>query len=817
MIKVPAEHPTLTIPGQRIMIVGEAPGEKEELHRRPFAGPSGDFLNSRLTKVGLLRSQCWITNVCKYRPPANNLTAWFKGGDANPKYQLIKDGVTELFAEITQYDPTVIVALGNYALWALTGLGRKSPDGSWSGIAQYRGSILPSHHTQTPSGYRQVKVIPSYHPAFVLRQFKWAAVSHIDFQRIKDESTSIDIQLPPIKINLLEGPSQVERELNNIPSNTSIASDIECDRNRCITTISFAVSPNEALVIPFRGKHGYLYDPHTEGLTWRSINHNYQRFTNHGGQNFMFDRMILAARYRVYTPTLAFDNLIASKIAVPEFPAGLDFQTSVWTRRPYYKDEGKDWSDPQNWDAFYRYNGLDSCVTWEARQHLERELLETGNMRIFRMVMMLQDALFAMNLRGLQFDQQAALNHITQINHDRGVLERIVFGVLGTSFNIASEKQMKDVLYTHLGYKPKKSRSRTSKSGITSDELAILKCDLERPDPILDFIIGWKKLTKQLSFVEARPHSPDDPTDPLHGRITYFLQSSTETGRLACRSSPLLSSIDDDAGSKLNLQTIPHDLRDVFVPPPGRVFVYSDLSQAEARRVAWLSNDAKMQGLFLTGQDVHKFNASLCLRKPVETIQPVERQACKRIVHGTNYKMGPQTMQDSLLKDGFRISLGECKNARDAYLAANPRIEYWHGELARTLSLAQPLENAFGRRRRFFGRFNDEQTLMEAIAFLPQGEVADQISLSIIAIEFGTTGLRELGYWTDADLPPLYPDVLLHLQVHDALLWSCEASQIDRLIPEVTKRMLIPIATHGQTHTIPVEHQVSSQNWADCK
>ncbi len=817
--KILAEHPTLTVPGQRIMVVGESPTDKDEIARRPFTGPPGDLLNSHLSRNGILRSQCWLTNVCKYRPPGGKLGSWFSGATNNPQYWRITEGVNELWDEIKSYNPTIILALGNFALWALTGLGGPSKESGWAGITKYRGSLLPSIAVQVVGGIRQYKVLPTYHPQFVHRQWKWNPVFGLDIQKLKANSYDTPLIEPPINIRLLEGPEQIATELSRLPANEPVASDIECNKDRLITVISFAASPTEALVIPFKGKSGYLYQPHTEGQIWRTIQSTYNRLTSHGGQNFMFDRLILAAKYRVYVPRLAFDNLIASKIAVPEFPAGLDFQTSVWTNRPYYKDDGKDWADPSNWDNFYRYSGLDSAVTLEARAKLAKELTDTGNTRIFEMALLLQDALFAANLRGLHFDTARAIQHQSNINKSLQILEQILFGVLEAEFNPASEQQVKKILYNYLGYKPKKSRAKTSKSGITSDNLAIMKCDIEKPDPILDYLLAWKKLSKKLSFVRAKPHSPTD--GPLAGKITYFLQSSTETGRLACKGSPLLtrykSDNPDDDSSSLNMQTIPHDLRDMFIPPPGRVFVYSDGSQAEARRVAWLADDHKMQDLFITGKDIHKFNASLCFKKPESEVTSLERHAGKKVVHGRNYRMGFQTMQDSLLKEGFRLTLQECRNAGTAYTDANPRIEYLHQEISRALSTEQPLENAFGRRRRFFGRFNDEQTLKEAIAFLPQSEVADLISISIIAIEFGTGELIKMGLWNGPELPPLWPDVQIHLQVHDAILWSCEPAQLDHLIPEVTKRMEIPITTKGRTHTIPITHHSSALNWALCE
>lgn len=140
MFKVPPSGP---IPA-RIMIVGEAPGATEEKLLQPFVGQSGEELTKMLHEAGILRTECFISNVCKIRPPANDINAfiWTKKKDIPVGFikfrdkwvhPAIVDGVNELIKELLQVKPTIVIALGGTALWAMTGL---------EGPMKWRGSIL---------------------------------------------------------------------------------------------------------------------------------------------------------------------------------------------------------------------------------------------------------------------------------------------------------------------------------------------------------------------------------------------------------------------------------------------------------------------------------------------------------------------------------------------------------------------------------------------------------------------------------------------------------------------------------------------------
>jgi len=193
----------------KIMIVGEAPSETEERKGVPFCGASGEELTTMLGEAGINRSSCFITNVCRQRPPRNDIGKYFPtktqasgavgveflGG----KYALppVQEGLRLLYKEIAQVQPTVILALGNTALWAVTQ--------NW-GIKKWRGSILPFDpileiwsdlDDSVPSRIPQppCKIIPTYHPAAIMRMWAWRAVSVHDMRKAKAESLFPELRL----------------------------------------------------------------------------------------------------------------------------------------------------------------------------------------------------------------------------------------------------------------------------------------------------------------------------------------------------------------------------------------------------------------------------------------------------------------------------------------------------------------------------------------------------------------------------------------------------------------------------------------------
>ena len=359
---VPATGPA----NARIMIVGEAPGREEEEQGLPFVGQSGKLLNAMLADVGIDRSQCFITNVCKYRPPNNEISEWFyTKSHANiigaPSYlgryphSNIRSGLLGLEGEIKLVNPDLIIALGDTALWALT---------SQTGITKWRGSIMDS----LPIHGKKYKVLPTYHPAAIMRNWPWRSVALHDLQKAKKEGTFPEIIRPdyrfivrPTHGRVLEVLWMLTQRLASGP--TILSLDLET-RYSHIACLGIAWSKTEAICIPFMctgDEEGYWGMADVEYDVVRRciavICHPNARIV---GQNFLYDAQYISLYWGVLCNVL-FDTMIAQHVCWPGLPKALDFLSSLYCEQHiYWKDEGKDWHPALPEEQLWVYNCTDA-------------------------------------------------------------------------------------------------------------------------------------------------------------------------------------------------------------------------------------------------------------------------------------------------------------------------------------------------------------------------------------------------------------------------------------------------------------------------
>jgi uracil-DNA glycosylase len=231
-----------------IAIVGEAYGEQEERERTAFVGASGYELTRMLSEAGIERSSCLLTNVFNLRPPGNKIEAFcgpkeagIRGFPPLAKSKYVRrefiPELERLGDELVLFNPNIIFTMGNTPTWAL--LGR-------TGISKIRGTTAISTHTAI--GY---KVLPTYHPAAIIRQWDLRPVTVFDLLKGKRESTFPELIRPKRTIWIAPTIEDLhEFKLRYINGCERCAVDIETAGNQ-ITCIGFAPNPRIALVVPF--------------------------------------------------------------------------------------------------------------------------------------------------------------------------------------------------------------------------------------------------------------------------------------------------------------------------------------------------------------------------------------------------------------------------------------------------------------------------------------------------------------------------------------------------------------------------------------
>lgn len=321
----------------KLLILGEAWGEAEEREGVPFIGYSGSELTRMLTDAGIHRSSCYLTNVFNQRPPGNDVEFFCGPKDqalngypalAGSKYvrDEFRSELERLAGEIRAIKPTVIIALGNTAMWAMLGK---------TGISKLRGVADVSTHTVVG-----IKVLPTYHPAAVVRQWTLRPTVVLDFMKALRESEFPELRRPSCEIWLeptLEDLYAFERYLLDADI---ISIDIETSGN-AITCIGFAPNPRLSLVIPFvderRADRSYWHTYDAERKAWAYVKRMLELPNRKLFQNGCYDLAFLYRSMGLKVRNAAEDSMLLHHALQPESLKGLGFLGSIYTDHGAWK------------------------------------------------------------------------------------------------------------------------------------------------------------------------------------------------------------------------------------------------------------------------------------------------------------------------------------------------------------------------------------------------------------------------------------------------------------------------------------------------
>lgn len=335
----------------KILLVGEAPGEDEEHERRPFVGRSGQFLERYLGRCGVSRSEVYLANLCHYRPAGNKFTNLL-GSDE------LASGLQALSETIEKVRPNIIIALGNWPNYYLTG-NTSEKGGPGTGITSWRGSVVPGVGTHVPSAEGR-KVLVTYHPAFVVRAegFGFHPIFHLDLQKAVKESSNPDLTYPTFD-ELIDPPNvwDVVREMEQAEW---LSVDIETFGNT-MACVGFADSERRGLCITVNNQEGF-------GPAEHLLTSNVKKIFQFG----TFDVNYLWKFYGIETANFVFDTYIAAANLMPEFSKGLAFLASIYTPFPFYKEDRKVHKATGDLSTLWRYNLKDCIATYMiAMQQME--------------------------------------------------------------------------------------------------------------------------------------------------------------------------------------------------------------------------------------------------------------------------------------------------------------------------------------------------------------------------------------------------------------------------------------------------------------
>ena len=410
----------------------------------------------------------------------------------------------------------------------------------------------------------------------------------------------------------------------------------------------------------------------------------------------------------------------------------------------------------------YEYACEDADITLQLKNKLEPELKKHDCEELFYQIEMpLMPVLAEMEMNGVCLDTESLAETSKVFTERMNELERRIYELAGQQFNIASPKQVGEILFDKLKIVEKAKKTKTGQY-VTSEE--VLQ-QLRNKHEIIADILEHRGLKKLIgTYIDALPKLINPRTGHIH---TSFNQTITATGRLS--------------SSDPNLQNIPirgedgKEIRKAFVPEPGCLFFSADYSQIELRVMAHLSNDPQMIEVFREGKDLHAATAANIYKKPIEEVTRDERTKSKRANFGIIYGITVFGLAERL-----DIPRDEAKMLIDGYFDTFPQVHDYM-EHSKEIARKQGYVTTLFGRRRYLPDINSANSVVRgfaernAINAPIQGTAADIIKVAMIHIHnrFKAENIRSK----------------MILQVHDELNFSVYPEEKERVEHIVIEEM----------------------------
>lgn len=538
--------------------------------------------------------------------------------------------------------------------------------------------------------------------------------------------------------------------------------------------LSFSIRENQAFYVPI---------PQNDEEAKKIVNEFKPIYENEKilkiGQNIKYDLLVLQ-NYGVELKGKIFDTMIAHYLLQPELHHGMDYLAEVYLNYQTIHIEeliGSKGKNQKNMadlppTAVYEYACEDADVTLKLKNVLEPLLKENDCDRLFwEIEMPLMPVLAYMERNGVCIDREGLKETSRLYTEEMNRIEKEIHELAGTDFNIASPKQVGEVLFDRLKIVDKPKKTKTGQY-VTSEE--VLE-SLRAKHPVVEKILEHRGLKKLLgTYIDALPKLVNPVTGHIH---TSFNQTITTTGRLS--------------SSNPNLQNIPvrneygKEIRKAFIPEEGCLFFSADYSQIELRIMAHLSGDEHMIEAFRNGQDIHAATAAKIFKKSLEEVTKEERSKAKTANFGIIYGITAFGLAERM-----GVSRTEAKELIEGYFQTYPKVkEYMNRsiEMAREKGYTETVYH----RKCHLRDINSHNAVVRgyaernAINSPIQGSAADIIKIAMIRIyhRFREEQLRSK----------------MILQVHDELNFSVypeEKEKVQQIVIEEMENaysMLVPL------------------------
>ncbi len=570
----------------------------------------------------------------------------------------------------------------------------------------------------------------------------------------------------PHKYKLVDNEEEMRKLYDYFMTKDFLVLDTETTSTNAIDAelvgLSFAVKEHEAFYVPI---------PANREEALRIVNIFKSLYEDPKilkiGQNLKYDLEVLH-NYDIELKGKMWDTMIAHYLIQPELRHNMDYMAEVYLKyQTIHIDEligpkGKNQKSMRDLSPtlVYEYACEDADITLQLKNKLEAELKKHECEKLFYEIEMpLMPVLAEMEMNGVCLDTASLKETSKQFTQRMHEIEHRIYELAGEQFNIASPKQVGDILFGKLKIIEKPKKTKTGQY-VTSEE--VLQ-QLRHKHEIVGLILDHRGLKKLLgTYIEALPKLINPRTRHIH---TSFNQTITATGRLS--------------SSDPNLQNIPirgedgKEIRKAFVPEPGCLFFSADYSQIELRVMAHLSGDKNMIEVFKEGKDLHAATAANIYKKPIDEVTRDERTKSKRANFGIIYGITVFGLAERL-----DIPREEAKMLIDGYFDTFPQVHEYMEQSKEVARRQGYVTTLFGRRR-YLPDINSGNSVVRgfaernAINAPIQGTAADIIKVAMIHIyeRFKKEGIRSK----------------MILQVHDELNFSVypeEKEKVERIVLE---------------------------------
>lgn len=526
---------------------------------------------------------------------------------------------------------------------------------------------------------------------------------------------------------LLDTEEKIDVFLQNILTKKIFSLDTETTGTDPISAqlvgMSFSYAENQAVYVPVPADRDQALKIVNK---FKSLLENEE--TLKVGQNIKYDMLVLG-NYGITVSGPMFDTMIAHYVLQPELRHGMDYLAEIYLKYDTIKIEeligpkGKGQKNMRDLSPtqVYKYACEDADVTLKLKNILEKELVENGVEQLFYTIEMpLVPVLAYMERNGVRIDTEAlkeTSRHFTARMHQ---IEEEVHQLAGMEFNIASPKQVGEVLFDRLKIVEKAKKTKTGQYVTSEEVLESLKGKHEIVGKILEHR-GLKKLLG--TYIDALPQLINPHTGKIH---TSFNQTVTATGRLS--------------SSNPNLQNIPvrnedgKEIRKAFIPDDGCEFFSADYSQIELRIMAHLSGDPHMIEAFQKGQDIHAATAAKIYKEKLEDVTREQRSKAKTANFGIIYGISVFGLAERL-----NVDRKEAKELIDGYFENYPKVKEYMDHSIQIARDKGYIETIF-KRKRYLPDINSRNAVVRgyaernAINAPIQGSAADIIKVAMINI-----------------------------------------------------------------------------------